>query len=85
MRKKILLNSCEDCPHMKIEEYTSSIGVKLPRIFFKCNKTDLYVRGFKIYQNKDRRNTNQFKKLFQYCPLHFSEREFLKWEIDINE
>ena len=81
--KRFVINKCEDCPHMEVEEYTANIGFPFVKIFLHCTKTDLYVKGFKNYQNKDGSNNIQLQKLFQYCPLSLSEREFLKWQREI--
>ena len=81
--KRFVINKCEDCPHMEVEEYTANIGFPFVKIFLHCIKTDLYVKSFKNYQNKDGSNNIQLQKLFQYCPLSSSEREVLKWQKEI--
>ena len=78
--KRFVINKCEDCHYMEVEEYTPNVGFPFVKVFLHCIKTDLYVRGFKCYQNKDGNNNIQLQKLFQYCPLSSSEREFLKWD-----
>ena len=81
--KRFVLNKCEDCPYIEVEEYTPNVGFPFVKVFLHCTKTDLYVRGFKSYQNKDGNNNIQLQKLFQYCPLSSSKREFLKWDTGI--
>lgn len=82
-KERFVLNKCEDCPYIEVEEYIPNVGFSFVKVFLHCTKTDLYVRGFKSYQNKDGNNNIQLQKLFQYCPLSSSEREFLKWDIEI--
>ena len=60
--KRFVINKCEDCPHMEVEEYTANIGFPFVKIFLHYIKTDLYVKGFKNYQNKDGSNNIQLQK-----------------------
>lgn len=81
--KRFVMNNCEDCPYIEFEEYTSNVEFPFVKAFFHCTKTDLYVRGFLSYQNKDGKNNIQLQKLFQYCPMSSFEREFLEWHTEI--
>lgn len=84
MNKKIVLqDKCKDCIYLEFEEYTPNVGFPFVKAFFHCTKTDLYVRGFLSYQNKDGKNNISLQKLFQYCPMSSSEREFLEWHTEI--
>lgn len=47
--KRFVINKCEDCPYMEVEEYTPNVGFPFLKVFLHCIKTDLYVRGFKCY------------------------------------
>ena len=42
-KERFVLNKCEDCPYIEVEEYTPNVGFPFVKVFLHCTKTDLYV------------------------------------------